>query len=165
MPSRLTRVLCYGQDRVLQLTRRWILEREFSVTLCENLWELAHAMQEGPVNALLVCDSVPAQQAREAARLLRAGYPAAKLVRLEPSRAQACDLPADARIAGLDGPPALLRQLHTLLDPLFLDDSILDISILDTSIAPLQAQDTKKPVTAPSPIPINRRLRPALHSA
>lgn len=115
MPISSTRVLCYGHDPMLLLTRRWILEKEFCVENCSSLSQLAEMLGQGQVDLVLVCQSVPDSECDEVIELARSAWPAVKTLVLQESAHGVCSTHSDMAMENLGGPPVLLQEIHTLL--------------------------------------------------
>jgi DNA-binding response OmpR family regulator len=109
------RLLCYGHDGMLLYTRKLILEAEFSVERCEELSGLAEVLSRGRVDLVLVCHSVPQEECAEVIEKVRAESPAVKVLALQESLGGACSAHSDATMDNLEGPPALLHEIHALL--------------------------------------------------
>ena len=109
------RLLCYGHDGMLLYTRKLILEAEFSVERCEDLAGLSKLLSRGPVDLVLVCHSVPQEECEEVIEKVRAESPAAKVLVLREALGGACSAHSDGTMNNLEGPPALLHEIHALL--------------------------------------------------
>jgi hypothetical protein len=110
-------LLCYGHDYALQLTRRWVLEREFRVRICQGFSDLTRVIHAGPVDALVLCHSVSNQECRRILPLLHEKSPHAKTLMLLRLSGETRELLGDAYLVSLDGPAALLKTMHALLAP------------------------------------------------
>jgi DNA-binding NtrC family response regulator len=115
MASRNLRLLCYGHDEMLLFTRKLILDREFSVEICDELTQLPEVLARGPVDLVLLCQSVPDAECEEVIERVRAESPEVKVLVLHETIPGSCSLHSDATIANLGGPPALLQEIHALL--------------------------------------------------
>jgi DNA-binding NtrC family response regulator len=115
MSSRRPRLLCYGHDAMLNYTRKRILDNEFLVERCEDLAGLAEVLSRGPVDLVLLCHSVPDWECEAVIATVRAESPKAKVLVLHESMPGACSVHSDASMESLEGPPALLYEIHTLL--------------------------------------------------
>jgi DNA-binding response OmpR family regulator len=113
-PCRL-RVLCYGHDEMLLYTRKQILDREFRAERCETLAGLTEALARGPLDLVLMCQSVPDQECQEVMDLSRAAWPEVKILVLQEGTHGACSMNSDVAMENLGGPPALLHEIHALL--------------------------------------------------
>jgi hypothetical protein len=100
---------------MLLYTRKLILEGEFSVERCEDLAGLSKLLSRGPVDLVLVCHSVLQEECEEVIEKVRAESPAAKVLVLQESLGAACTAHSDATMDNLEGPPALLHEIHALL--------------------------------------------------
>ena len=114
MESRL-RLICYGHEDMLLFTRKCILEREFSVEVCGGLTRLGELLAQGPVHVVVMCHSVPDWECEEAIELSRAAWPEVKILTLREGDHGECPLHSDRTMESLDGPPTLLRKLHSML--------------------------------------------------
>jgi hypothetical protein len=115
MASHLPRILCYGHEELLLYTRKRILEREFLVDRCNDLTCLAEKLSQGPLDLLLLCQSVPDAECEAVIDMVRAASPGVKVLVLEKGHSGSCSLHSDAAIENLGGPPALLQEVHALL--------------------------------------------------
>ena len=115
MPSSRPRVLCYGHDEMLLYTRERILDREFLVERCNTLTGLEQVLSRGPLDLILLCHSVPAAECEEVIEMARAESPGVKVLVLHESMPGACSVHSDASMENLEGPPALLHEIHALL--------------------------------------------------
>ena len=109
------RVLCYGHDELLLYTRERILNREFLVGRCNKLADLTEILAQGPLDLLLLCQSVPDAECEEVIEKVRAESPQVKVLALHEPFAGACSAHSDAAMENLDGPLALLHEIHALL--------------------------------------------------
>jgi hypothetical protein len=115
MKLRYQRVLCYGHDEMLQYTRERILEREFLVERCGKLEALTEILARGPLDLLLLCQSVPDAECEEVIQRVREESPEVKVLVLHEATPGFCSLHSDATMESLEGPPALLHEIHVLL--------------------------------------------------
>jgi hypothetical protein len=115
MASQRPRVLCYGHEEMLLYTRKRILEQEFLVDRCEDVTCLEEKLSRGPLDLLLLCQSVPEAECVEVINLVRAASPEVKVLVLEAGLSGSCSLQSDAAMGMMDGPPALLDKIHALL--------------------------------------------------
>ena len=110
------RLLSYGHDEMLLFTRKRILEREYWVETCDSLCDLEGVLAKGPFQLALLCQSVPDAECQEAMQRLRAAWPEIKVLILRESivgvRSTRCDHTMDS----LEGPTALLHEIHVLLE-------------------------------------------------
>ena len=100
---------------MLLYTRKLILEGEFSVERCEEPSGLEEVLSRGPVDLVLVCHSVPQEECEAVIEKVRAESPAAKVLVLHEAPGGACSAHSDATMDNLEGPPALLHEIHALL--------------------------------------------------
>jgi hypothetical protein len=100
---------------MLNYTRKLILEKEFLVQRCEDLTGLARVLALGPVDLVLLCHSVPDRECEAVIEQVRASSPDAKVLVLHESMPGACSVHSDATMESLEGPPALLQEIHALL--------------------------------------------------
>ena len=115
MMVRFPRVLCYGHDEMLLYTRERILDREFFVERCNRLEGLTEILARGPLDLLLLCQSVPDAECEEVIDRARAESPDVKVLILHEAYPGSCSLRSDATMESLEGPPALLHEIHALL--------------------------------------------------
>jgi hypothetical protein len=108
-------LLCYGHDEMLLYTRKCILEREYSVKLCRGLARLGEILREGPVDVLVLCHSVSDAECEKVIELSRAVWPKMKVLALREGAATDCGLHSDRTMESLEGPPALLFKIHSML--------------------------------------------------
>jgi hypothetical protein len=108
-------MICYGHDEMLLFTRKCILEREFSVELCQGLIQLRELLAEGPVHVTVMCHSVPDAECEEAMELSREAWPGVKILTLHEGDRGECSLHSDRTMEGLEGPPVLLYKVHSML--------------------------------------------------
>jgi DNA-binding NtrC family response regulator len=111
------RLLSYGHDEMLLFTRRRILEREYWVEACDRLCDLEEVLAKGPFQLALLCQSVPDAECQEIMQRVRAAWPEIKVLVLRESivgvrTTTRCDHTMDS----LEGPPALLHEIHVLLE-------------------------------------------------
>jgi DNA-binding response OmpR family regulator len=110
------RLLSYGHDEMLLFTRKRILEREYWVETCDRLCDLAEVLAKGPFQLALLCQSVPDAECQEVMRRVRAAWPEVKVLVLRESIAGICATRSDYTMDSLEGPPALLHEIHVLLE-------------------------------------------------
>jgi hypothetical protein len=115
MESRRPRLLCYGHDDMLLFTRKRILDKEFAVEICDGLTRLGEILPQGPVHLVVLCHSVPDSECDEVIDLSRAAWPEVKILVLQDGDVGDCALHSDKTMESLEGPPALLHQIHALL--------------------------------------------------
>jgi DNA-binding response OmpR family regulator len=116
MASSRPRLLCYGHDEMLLFTRKRILEREHCVETCERLCDVEEVLAKGPFHIAVLCQSVPDAECKEVMRRVRAAWPEIKVLVLQESTVGVCSLRSDHTMDSLDGPPALLHEIHVLLE-------------------------------------------------
>lgn len=109
------RLICYGHDDMLLYTRKCILSRDFSVEICSGLARLGECLREGPVRVVVICHSVPDQECAVAIEMSRAAWPGIKILTLREGDQGLCSLHADISMENLEGPPALLFKVHSML--------------------------------------------------
>jgi hypothetical protein len=114
MPAR-ARLLCYGHDEMLLYTRKLILDREFLTEKCDTLAGLAEILARGPLDLVLMCQSVPDAECEEVIELVRRASPDVKVLVLEVGQAGSCSLHSDAALENVAGPSALLHEIYALL--------------------------------------------------
>ena len=109
-------LLSYGHDEMLLYTRKRILEREYCVETCDCLSDLEEVLAKGPFQLALLCQSVPEAECQEIVQRVRAAWPEIKVLALREFTAGACATRSDCTIDSLEGPPALLHEIHVLLE-------------------------------------------------
>ena len=112
MPVR-PEVLCFGADPVLNRTRRLILQPVFDVCVASSLAELASWLQERQFRVILLCQTLPLEDARTALELVRTLHPDAKILALEEGHPRLF-LRAPHQEVRLDGPPDLLHKVAAM---------------------------------------------------
>jgi hypothetical protein len=100
---------------MLLFTRKCILERDFSAEICTGLGRLGEMLAQGPVQIVVVCHSVPDRECEEVIEMSRAAWPGVKILTLQEGDLRDCGLHSDKTMESLDGPSALLHQIHALL--------------------------------------------------
>jgi hypothetical protein len=100
---------------MLLFTRKCILDKEFHVQICDGLARLGELLVQGPVQLVVLCQSVPDWECDEVIELSRAAWPEVKFLALHEAVLGGCSTHSDGTIAGLEGPPALLHEVHALL--------------------------------------------------
>jgi hypothetical protein len=115
MEYRRHRLLCYGHDDMLLFTRKCILERDFSAEICSGLTRLVEMLAQGPVQIVVVCHSVPDWECEQVIELSRAAWPEVKILALQEGTPGECSVHSDGTMENLEGPPALLHEVHALL--------------------------------------------------
>jgi DNA-binding NarL/FixJ family response regulator len=103
---------------MLNYTRKQILNKEFCVEVeaCNALTGLPEILSRGPLDLLLLCQSVLQEECVEVIEKVRAESPAAKVLVLHESFSGVCSVQPDATMDSLEGPPALLHEIHALLE-------------------------------------------------
>jgi hypothetical protein len=110
------RLLSYGHDEMLLFTRKRILEREYGVETCDRLCDLEEVLAKGPFQLALLCQSIPDAECNEIMLRVRAAWPEIKVLVLRESTAGVCATRCDCTMDSLEGPPALLHEIHLLLE-------------------------------------------------
>ena len=100
---------------MLAYTRKLILDREFVVDRCEDFACLTETLSRCPLDLVLICQSVPDAECEEVIELVRTASPKAKVLVLQAGQPGSCSVHSDASVEILDGPPALLHEIHALL--------------------------------------------------
>jgi hypothetical protein len=100
---------------MLLFTRKCILDAEFSVEICSELARLTKLLASDPVQVMVLCHSVPESECEEVIKMSRAAWPGVKILTLQESDLGECALHSDKTMECLDGPPALLHEVHALL--------------------------------------------------
>jgi DNA-binding response OmpR family regulator len=116
MPNGLPRLLCYGHDEVLLYTRKKILERDFYVETARTLNDLEDVLARGSVQVAVVCHSVPDAECQEMIERLRVESPEVKVLVLQATSPETCSEHSDRTMESLQGPPALLSEVHELME-------------------------------------------------
>jgi DNA-binding NtrC family response regulator len=101
---------------MLLFTRERILEREYWVKTCERLCDLEEVLAKGPFQIALLCQSVPDAECQDVMRRVRAAWPEIKVLVLQESTVGVCSMHPDCAMDSLEGPPALLHEIHMLLE-------------------------------------------------
>ena len=70
---------------------------------------------KGPVRVVVICHSVPDQECEAAIEMSRAAWPGIKILTLREGDHGECSLHADKSMENLEGPPALLYKVHSML--------------------------------------------------
>ena len=110
------RLLSYGHDEMLLFTRKRILEREYWVETCDGLCDLEGVLAKGPFQLALLCQSVPDAECQDVTQRLRAAWPEIKVLILRESIVGVRNARCDHMMDSLEGPPALLHEIHVLLE-------------------------------------------------
>jgi DNA-binding NtrC family response regulator len=100
---------------MLLTTRKLILDREFQVDRCEDIACLTEILSRYSLDLVLLCQSVPDKECEEVIEMVRAASPEAKVLALQAGNHGSCSVHSDAAMEGLDGPRALLHEIHSLL--------------------------------------------------
>lgn len=100
---------------MLLYTRERILEREFLVERCNTLDSLTEVLSRGPLDLVLVCQSVTQAECEAVIDQVRAESPETKVLVLHEAFPGVCSVHSDATMENLEGPPALLHEIHALL--------------------------------------------------
>jgi DNA-binding response OmpR family regulator len=100
---------------MLAYTRKLILDREFLVDRCEDIACLTEILSRCPLDLVLICQSVPDTECAEVIEMVRTASPKVKVLVLQAGQQGSCSVHSDAAIENLDGPPALLHEIHALL--------------------------------------------------
>jgi hypothetical protein len=115
MASRCPRILCYGHDEMLLYTRKLILGREFLAERCDTLPGLTEILSRGPLDLVLICQSVPDAECEEVIEMVRAASPQVKVLVMQAGQSGSCSVHSDAAMENLEGPPALLEEIRGIL--------------------------------------------------
>lgn len=100
---------------MLLYTRERILGREFLVERCNTLAGLRQVLSRGPLDLVLLCQSVPDAECEEVIERVRAESPGVKVLALHEAYPGICSAHSDATMESLEGPPALLHEIYALL--------------------------------------------------
>jgi hypothetical protein len=104
---------------MLLYTRKCILESDFSVETCSGLGRLGECLRADPVRVVVICHSVPDRECEAAIEMARAAWPGIKILTLREGEHEECSLHADKSMQNLEGPPALLYKVHSLMGTAF----------------------------------------------
>jgi hypothetical protein len=100
---------------MLLYTRKRILDGEFSAEICDHLAQLPEFLAHGPLDLVVLCQSVPDWECDAVIELARAASPGVKILTLQESALGECSAHADRTIENLEGPPALLHEIRALV--------------------------------------------------
>lgn len=100
---------------MLLYTRERILDGEFLVERCDDIACLTEILSRGPLDLLLLCQSVPDAECEEVIEMARAASPEVKVLVLQAGHLGPCSVHSDAAMENLGGPPALLHEIYALL--------------------------------------------------
>ncbi len=100
---------------MLLYTRERILGREFLVDRCEDLACLSELVSRCALDLVLICQSVPEAECEAVIEMVRTASPEAKVLVLQVGQPGSCSVHSDASMESLEGPPALLHEIHALL--------------------------------------------------
>lgn len=109
------RLLCYGHDEMLLMTRQLILSREFFVEKCDTVAGLTEILARGSLNLVVMCQSVSDAECEQVLRMVRGASPEVMVLVLEGGHSGSCSLHSDAAMENMEGPRALLHKIHALL--------------------------------------------------
>jgi DNA-binding response OmpR family regulator len=111
------KVVVYGRDPILLLTRRLILERAgFTVFTTSHLEEEVDLMAIQEPQILILCHSLPTEEAHSALMMTREIRPQMKtLVMLQAAESLNHTPENGAAVYALEGPEALLTAVHGIL--------------------------------------------------
>lgn len=100
---------------MLLYTRERILDKEFVVDRCEDLACLTETLSRCSLDLVLICQSVPDAECEAVIDMVRTASPEVKVLVLQVGQHGSCSVHSDAAMESLDGPPALLHEIHALL--------------------------------------------------
>jgi hypothetical protein len=100
---------------MLLYTRKRILDREFSAEICEQLARLPEFLAHGPLDLVVLCQSVPDWECEAVIELSRAAWPRVKILTLHDSTLGECSAHADRTMENQEGPPALLHEIRAMV--------------------------------------------------
>jgi DNA-binding NtrC family response regulator len=100
---------------MLLFTRKRILDKEFHVERCESIPCLREVLSRGLLDLVLICQSVPDAECEEIIEMVHEASPETKVLVMQASPSGSCSLHSDATMENLEGPPALLHEIHELL--------------------------------------------------
>jgi DNA-binding NtrC family response regulator len=108
-------ILLFGRDPMLLQTRQWLLEaRGYRVRTPSDLGELERMASDGPVDLLILCHSLSAEDSVRAAAAVSSRQPRARILVLTgSSSSQMMGLHAATMDSG-DGPEGLLACVGRL---------------------------------------------------
>lgn len=129
MAAHRPRLLCYGHDEMLLFTRKCILEGDFSVEICDDLARLREILADDRMQIVVLCHSVPDSECEEVIDLSRATWPEVKILALRESSEGECATHSDGTMESLEGPPALLHEVHALLRTAAAENAARHLSI------------------------------------
>lgn len=109
------RLLCYGHDELLLYTRKLILDHEFFVEKCDTLAGLRDVLTRGPLDLVVMCQSVPDAECEQVVEMVRSASADVKVLVLEAGQSGSCSVHSDAAMENVEGPRALLHEIHALL--------------------------------------------------
>jgi hypothetical protein len=115
MASHRCRLLCYGHDDMLLYTRKRILDGYYAVELCDEVAGLQAILAGGPLDLVVLCQSVPDWECEAVIELARAASPGVKILTLHEGARGECSAHSDRTMENLEGPPALLHEIHALI--------------------------------------------------
>jgi hypothetical protein len=95
--------------------RKLILDREFVAERCDTLTGLTEILSRGPLDLVLICQSVPDAECEEVIDIVRAASPEVKVLVLQAGHPGSCSVHSDAAMENLEGPPALLEEIRGML--------------------------------------------------
>ena len=114
---------------MLLFTRKRILDKEFAAEICDGLTRLGEMLPQGPVHLVVLCQSVPGWECDAVIELSRAAWPEVKILVLQEGSQGECSLHSDRTMESLEGPPALLHEVHALLKTAVAENAARRLSI------------------------------------
>lgn len=100
---------------MLLYTRKLILDREFATERCDSVAGLTEILSRGPLDLVLICQSVPDAECEEVIEMVHAASPQVKVLVMQAGHSGSCSLHSDTTMENLEGPPALLREIREML--------------------------------------------------
>jgi len=112
-----TKIILYGTDLSLLDTRRLILERSgLEVHATHELGDAMRLIEAREAELIVVCHSIPAEDAKNLMALAHATQPVMKTVVLIPANPTWIPGSADRVLVALEGPSALLAAVKVALE-------------------------------------------------
>jgi hypothetical protein len=91
--------------------------RNFAIAAerCDTLPGLTEILSRGPLDLVLICQSVPDAECEEVIEMVRAASPEVKVLVMQAGQSGSCSVHSDAAMENLKGPPALLAEIRGML--------------------------------------------------
>jgi hypothetical protein len=111
----LPHVLCFSRDPLLLKTRVAVLERQYRVVPVGSLAEILELPFGSTFDLVVLCHTVSDEDCRNARAFIKARWPSAKVLSMT-TGSRSCGVEqGEIIVRGLDGPPALLQRIDSLL--------------------------------------------------